>query len=190
MKKKFNSFAFIIILVAMALWAFAPFVAVNIITMGDPPSAYDLITGNFVHIGSISGSSASLACMGSIIALAGALVFQLVDFGAVRKFFAVIGIASMIPNLMEYLEAFGDSFFEDFFDIYGIGYVGILIIFVMLLFMKNAKSTQPANNTYGNAPENGDGFGNIQHPESYSSDDSVQYPKMVVFKNNDQWENK
>ncbi len=148
MKNRISYFNLFAILTAGILWLSAPFVAVNLFTIGNQPTGLEMLTGDFFYIGELEGTTAHIAACGSLAGIVGA-VFGIITMSSfATKFFCFIGAGSMVPVFLELFASIGaddliselfdlENMFEMFFDIFGFGYSAIFIIFIVLLFVRN-----------------------------------------------------
>lgn len=129
----------ILIIVSAALWVTAPFVAINLLTIGEQPTALQLITDDVTYIGELSESPAFWA---AVISLAGIVVcFICIVMG---KLYAtrIIAIITEIPLMWSLVDTimWAKNEGEKIYYINGFGFWGILLLLIVVIaFAKNNK---------------------------------------------------
>lgn len=129
-----NVFCVFLVVCAMVLWLLCPFVATNIFTIGDQPTALNIVLGNFLYFGDLAEQDAFWAAawmgIGSLICL-----FCLLgkSSGATR-FFAILTAGFPILIVAAVLSEGGtlEALFPKFG---GIGFWGIGVIMILITFI-------------------------------------------------------
>lgn len=135
-----NSLCLILIIISAILWLFAPFVAVNLLTYGDQPTALQFITDDILYLGDLSDSASFWAALVSMIGIVVCFIGTLTKKDKLTRTFAIITEIPMVITLVEILMWLGDDL-EDIFEVAGIGYWGILVLMFIVIFA-GAKSKQ------------------------------------------------
>lgn len=137
-----NTMCIVCLIICVALWFFAPFVAINILTMGDQPSALDFITDNITYIGELTEAPPFWASVGSLIGIVVCLFCAVAKKGfAVR----VVAIITELPLFWVMFEMFrwADGNMDDFFEMFGFGYWCILVLLLIVIVL-SGKGTEMA----------------------------------------------
>jgi len=133
------------VLVCMALWFAAPFLAVNIATLGSyggQPTALQILTGDVTAIGDMTDSPAFWAAILSMIGVVICLVCVLARKNAAARVTAIVSDVALVLVLVVLLSALnGDAGLT---EVAGIGYFGVLILFIVVAVA--SKSTRAAVN--------------------------------------------
>ena len=128
----------IAIVICAILWFSSPFVAVNLITLGKQPSALQLVTGDFFHIGNLSDSPAYWAAVFSIGGIIVCFICDIVKISIVSRIVAVVAEIPMIQAMVNvYRWADGDM--ERLFDMLGMGFWGIFLLFFVVILISGKK---------------------------------------------------
>ena len=123
----------VVIVICAILWFSAPFVAVNLATLGNQPSALQLITGDFLHIGDLSDLPAYWAAVFSIGGIIVCFICDIVKRFVISRIVAAVAEIPMIPVMVDaYLWADGDM--EGPFNRLGVGFLGIFLLFLVVIF--------------------------------------------------------
>lgn len=114
------------------LWLAAPFAAINILTLGNQPTALQIVTDDVIHIGDITESIPFWAAIVSICGIVICCVSTLADADGVT---CVVAILSELPLLLVLFDMMGwaDEAGE-FLDAMGIGFWGIFILLWIVVF--------------------------------------------------------
>lgn len=134
-----NALCIVCMVICAALWAFAPFVAINLLTMGDQPSALDFITDNILYIGELTESLAFWAAVGSLI---GIIICFFCATAKKRSAVHTTAILTELPMLCLIIEMFlwADDM-EEFSEVFGFGFWCILVLFLVVI-AASGKNTQ------------------------------------------------
>ena len=128
---KFNLFGLIATVIAAFLWFSAPFMAINLLTMGNQPTAYQLITGNVFVIGDITGTPAFLA---AAISGCGILIcFILIMLRQNRAVGILAFITCVIIGFVSFEILTSGVRFD---EVVGLGYIGIFLLLLLTSFSK------------------------------------------------------
>jgi len=137
----------IAMLVSVILWFAAPFMAVNILTMGNQPTALQLVADDVILMGNIADTPAFWAAVVSIVGIAVCVISILAKKKAVTIIFAVLTeiVLVLAVVIMEY----------DPTETLGFGYVAIFILLLVALFLApgRKKAAAVAVNQWQQAPQ-------------------------------------
>jgi len=130
-----NPICIIIVIVCAILWFVAPFMAVNLLTMDNQPTALQLITGDVLLIGDITSTPAFWAAMVSVIGIVLCAIFALRKKGKATRNIAIITTIGLFLTF-----PFGNDNAGGIFDIIGFGYIGIFILFIIMSIISKKKN--------------------------------------------------
>lgn len=122
----------IALIVCAILWLAAPFMAVNLLTMGEQPTALQLVTDDVMMIGEIAETPAFWAAVISIIGIGVCLLFTITKKGIVVRVF------SILTDIVLVIAVLAMSDFE-LSDTIGLGYVGIFVLLLVACFTAGRK---------------------------------------------------
>lgn len=118
------------LLICVVLWFVAPFIAVNHLTMGDQPSAFQLVTDDVTLLGDVADTIAFKAAVISMIGIITCFICAFCKKGTALRVIsaltAVISIGIVFYTLSRTRYDFGDMF--------GFGYIGICLLFLVACF--------------------------------------------------------
>jgi len=131
----------IAIVICAILWFAAPFMAVNMFTMGDQPTALQLVTGDVMLLGEITETPAFWAAVVSAIGIVLCLLFTIAKKNIASR------VLSILTNVVLVLAAVMVADM-DLTEMIGLGYLGIFILLWVVCFAANnkkvvAKQPQP-----------------------------------------------
>lgn len=109
------------------IWAMAPFVAVNLLTMNNQPSALQLVMKDVLILGDLTQTPAYLAALLSILGIVVCLITTCVAANKVTLGFALateLPLGWVLLEYADYLE-YADEWF-------GIGFWGIIVIMLVV----------------------------------------------------------
>lgn len=119
-------------IVCTFLWIVAPFMAVNLWTWGDQPTALELLQGDVWYFGDLSTSLAFLAALTSIIGTAICFVCVLAKSKNATRIAAACTLLPLVGSFF-YVARWVDDV-DEFMGFFGIGYWGIAVCLLMLVF--------------------------------------------------------
>lgn len=137
----------IAIFICAILWFFAPFIAINILTLGDQPTALQFITDDIFYIGELTESPAFWAAVFSLGGIIMCFICDIIKKPVVSR---IIAVLAEIPMVWAMVNAFrwADGDMEDFFDMFGMGFWGIFLLFLVVILVRgervNANQETPA----------------------------------------------
>lgn len=121
------------LILCVILWLAAPFMAINLLTMGEPPTALQLLTSDdLMFIGEIAETPAFWAAVVSIISIALCLLFVVAKRRIAPRIFAILASLVLIIAVLMM------SDFE-LTETIGFGYVGIFILLMAVCFTAGKK---------------------------------------------------
>lgn len=130
-KSSINYVSLGITVVGLILWLVGPFIAINLFTWGEQPTALELLNDDVLYIGDLSGSTPFLAALGSIIGIAICFVCVLAKSKIVTR---VAAAATLLPLLVVFIDVaqwVNDP--KDLAGFFGIGFWGIAVCLLALL---------------------------------------------------------
>lgn len=130
-EKTMNVASLIFAVIGLILWFVGPLMAVNIFTLGNQPSAFELLQDDVLHIGDLTESSAYMMALGSIIGLVICLICVFVKSNVGTRIFAALSLVPMLIGFFEVAEWVDEA--EDFLEFFGFGYWGIAVCLLVLL---------------------------------------------------------
>lgn len=117
----------LILLVGCAiLWFTAPFAAINLLTMGDQPTALQLVMDDVTYIGELTETSAFWAAVTSIIGIIVCLISTIASTNGVTRFVAILTELPLAWAMFEMINWADDI--EELFEALGPGFWGIFIL--------------------------------------------------------------
>ena len=136
----FRPFCLIVLVICLILWFAAPFMAVNLLTMGDQPTALQLITNDVMIIGKITETNAFWGAVISLIGLVVCLICTIFKKNAATRVIAII-TASIMALL--FATMLNSSYYEPT-DVTGFGYIGIFVLLIITAILSSGKRTMTA----------------------------------------------
>lgn len=136
MKKTVNYFALVLVICCAVLWVAAPFMAVNLLTLEDQPTALQLILDDVPYLGDLYEADAfrlAAAIAGGIVIC---FVAVLCKSGAVPRLGGGASLAMMGWEVYRVYEAFEDP--EAIAQFFGFGFFAIAAGFLLLLLFGGA----------------------------------------------------
>ena len=120
-------------IVCLILWLVGPFMAVNLLTWGDQPTALELLQDEVLYLGDLSDSIAFQAALASIIGIAVCFICVLAKSKNVTRIAAACTLLPLLKGFIDVSQWVDDA--EEFIEFFGIGYWGIAVCLVVLLFL-------------------------------------------------------
>ena len=130
---RINIWCLALIAVCAFVWFKGPFVAVNLLTMGDQPTAYQIVTDDVLVIGDLEETSVYWAAVGTIIGLIICCVTALCKGNKVVRIVALVSEVPLLIVFLDYISAIDDI--EELFDVYGFGFWGLLILLAIIAYV-------------------------------------------------------
>lgn len=125
-----NYICLVLLIVAAFLGLFAPFGAINYLTMGNQPTALQLIMDDVVYWGEITEAPAYWA---AVVAMLGIVVCFIFTVAKRNQATRIVAILTELPLGFLIIQVFSwADDIEEIFDVLGIGFWGILLL---LLFV-------------------------------------------------------
>lgn len=126
------------IIICAILWLVAPFIAINLLTLGDQPSALQFIMDDITYIGELTESPAFWAAVSSLGGIVVCFICEIVKKPTVSRITAVV---AEIPMVLAMVNAFrwADGDMEDLFDMLGVGFWGIFLLFLVVILVGEKK---------------------------------------------------
>lgn len=134
-----NRVCLLLLFGCIILWFTAPFVAINILTLGDQPTALQLIKGDFLYLGELTETVAFWA---AIISAVGLIICIIFAFKSAYRTVRTVAIVTELPLVLEMIEMLNwadDA--QELFEALGFGFWSILILlFVVICVSGNKKA--------------------------------------------------
>lgn len=129
----------LILLVGCAiLWFTAPFVAINILTLGDQPTALQLVMDDVTYIGELTESTAYWAAITSIIGIIICFISTIATANGATRVVAILTELPLALAMFDMINWADDT--EELFEALGPGFWGIFILlFVVICASGNRK---------------------------------------------------
>lgn len=132
------SFLCMTILIGCAvLWFVAPFIALNLLTFGNQPTAFEIVTGDVLIIGDLHDTTAFWAAAVSIVGIAICFVSEIASAHGITCFFATITEIPLVIAVLDMFDWVADL--KDLLDIFGVGFWGIQIMLFVVICVSAAK---------------------------------------------------
>jgi len=127
----FKPLSLIAIIICAILWFAAPFMAVNLLTLGEQPTALQLLTGDVFALGDMTDTPAFWASLVSAIGIGLCLLCILIKKN---------GGARVVAILVDILLILAAVMMADYgLEAIGFGYIAIFIIFFAICFTSGRK---------------------------------------------------
>lgn len=120
-------------IICIILWLVGPFMTVNLFTWGDQPTALELMQDEVLYLGDLSESTAFQVALASIIGIAICFICVLAKSKNVTRIAAVCTLLPLMKGFIDVAQWVDDA--EEFMEFFGIGYWGIAVCLVVLLFL-------------------------------------------------------
>lgn len=121
----------------LVLWVAGPFIALNLLTFGNQPTAFEIVTGDVLVIGDLHDTVAFWAAAVSIVGIAVCFVSEIASAHGITCLFATI---TEIPFVIAILDIFDWGIdMEYLLDIFGVGFWGILVMLFAVICVSAAK---------------------------------------------------
>jgi len=128
-----NYVALGVTIVCIILWLVGPFMTVNLFTWGDQPTALELMQDEVLYLGDLSESTAFQVALASIIGIAICFICVLAKSKNVTRIAAACTLLPLLKGFIDVGQWVDDA--EEFMEFFGIGYWGIAVCLVVLLFL-------------------------------------------------------
>jgi len=120
-------------IVCIILWLVGPFMTVNLFTWGNQPTALELMQDEVLYLGDLSESTAFQVALASIIGVAICFICVLAKSKNVTRIAAACTLLPLLKGFIDVAQWVDDA--EEFMEFFGIGYWGIAVCLVVLLFL-------------------------------------------------------
>lgn len=134
-----NGLCLILLVGCAILWLTAPFVAINLLTLGDQPTALQLVMDDVVYIGELTESTAFWAAIVSIIGIIICLISTLASSYTTTRIVAAITELPMLLAMFEMI-AWADDL-EELFEALGLGFWGVFILLLIVVFTSKSNAS-------------------------------------------------
>ena len=123
-------FPMILLVVGLVLWFLAPFAAVNLLTLGDQPTALQIVTDDILYIGELTDTIAFWAAITSGLGLAVCFISVL---AAANRAVRIVALLTELPLGWAIFEfTMWDDGIEEWLDAFGFGFWGIIILLLLV----------------------------------------------------------
>lgn len=120
-------------IVCIILWLVGPFMTVNLFTWGNQPTALELLQDEVLYLGNLSDSTAFQVALASIIGIAICFICVLAKSKNVTRIAAACTLLPLLKGFIDVAQWVDDA--EEFMEFFGIGYWGIAVCLIVLLFL-------------------------------------------------------
>ena len=130
---KNNVIGIALLLICLVLWFSAPFLAINMMTLDDQPTASELFGEELTQYFDLSESPAYWVAIGVMAAVVLGLIFALMGKSGMMRLMALLGELPILWGIWQmYMWTEGNQFFM---DTMGFGFWGIAVLLaVVFLF--------------------------------------------------------
>ena len=122
----------ILLIICAVLWFAAPFIAVNLLTFGNQPTALQFITDDIFYLGDLKQSTAFWAAVISLIGII------LCYFFLVRQNFKAICVTAILTEIPMSIALYEGLQWEYNGGVLGMGFWGITILFLIIILVSVA----------------------------------------------------
>lgn len=112
------------------LWIGAPFAAINILTLGEQPTALQLMQGDVLYLGELSEAPQAWAALISIIGIVICAISTIAAANKVTRTVAILTELPMILVLIAMLDWADDA--EELMEALGLGFWGISVLLLIV----------------------------------------------------------
>lgn len=120
-------------IVALLLWFFAPFMAINILTLENQPTALELLRDDVTYIGDLVKTDTYKIAIAAIIGICICMLGIILKSKIGTR---IVAGLTLLPLLKGFLNAIQiTDNFEDFCMFFGISYWGICVILIIVLIL-------------------------------------------------------
>ena len=127
-----NMLGLILLIGCIILWFTAPFVAVNRLTLGDQPSALQIVFDDVVHVGDLSQTAAFWSSIISILGIIFCLIYIISGQNKQAYFIAILTEIPLAVVMFDVLSWMDNM--EMVFKKLGFGYWGICILLLTVIY--------------------------------------------------------
>lgn len=120
-------------IICIILWLVGPFMTVNLFTWGDQPTALELMQDEVLYLGDLSDSTAFQVALASIIGIAICFICVLAKSKNITRIAAACTLLPLLKGFIDVAQWVDDA--EEFMEFFGIGYWGIAVCLVVLIFL-------------------------------------------------------
>lgn len=133
-----NYLCLILLIGCAILWFSAPFIAINLLTMGDQPTALQLVMDAVTYIGELTESTAYWAAITSIIGIIICFISAIATAHGATRVVAILTELPLALAMFDMINWADDT--EELFEALGPGFWGIFILlFVVICASGNRK---------------------------------------------------
>lgn len=126
-----NFFSLMLIVVCLVAWFSAPFMAINILTLGDQPTALELLQEDVIYIGDLKKTEAYEAAMVSIIGISICAVCVLCESAVFTRVVAACTLYPISKNIIDAMRLVDNS--EEVQYFFGAAYWIIFASLILIL---------------------------------------------------------
>lgn len=134
-----NYLCLILLIGCAILWFTAPFIAINLLTLGDQPTALQLVMDDVTYIGELTETSAFWAAIVSIIGILICLISTLASSYTTTRIVAAITELPMLLAMFEMMVWADDL--EELFEALGLGFWGVFILLLVVVFTSKSNGS-------------------------------------------------
>ncbi len=156
-EQQFKPATLICIIICLVLCFAAPFIAINILTLGHQPSAFQLVTKDVTVIGDLEGTLPYWTAMIVLVSMIICFFCTIFKKNTATRVFAVISLLPLVASLLEIFSMVrGDI--EDAFKYTGIGFWGIFILVIVIIASSGNRQKIPVSYTVNTVSNSASGF--------------------------------
>lgn len=137
-----NYLCLIFLIGCVIMWCTAPFIAINLLTLGDQPTALQLVMDDVTYIGELTESTAYWAAIASIIGIIICLISTIATANGITRFVAVLTELPLVLALYDMIKWADDA--EELFEALGIGFWGVFILLWIVVFASKSDTSATA----------------------------------------------
>lgn len=137
-----NYLCLVFLIGCIILWYTAPFAAINLATLGDQPTALQLVMDDVIYIGELTESTAFWAAIASIIGIIICFISTVVTANGMTRIVAVLTEIPLTIALFDIVYWADDI--EEFLEAIGPGFWGIFIL-LFIVICASGKNESPKN---------------------------------------------
>lgn len=132
-----NVICLVALIIAVAAWFKGPFMAVNLLTWGDQPTAYELVTDDVLVIGDLKETIAYWAPLIAIIAIVICIIAVLAQCGILARIVSFVAELPMLLAIYQATKMVDDL--DEIPEVLGMGFWVVFAVFFIVAFFASSK---------------------------------------------------
>ena len=137
-----NYLCLLLLFWCVIMWSIAPFIAINYYTLGNQPTALQLVMDDVTYLGELTESTAYWAAIASIIGIIICLISTIATANGITRFVAVLTELPLVLALYDIANWADDA--EELFEALGIGFWSIFILLWIVVFVGKSDTSATA----------------------------------------------